>query len=439
MKRLLTSLILPVLCLATPAALSQVVADAAPAADTAAGSSSANPAENIAPLYPEKIIKKRLKMKEGRAEILPYGLISSGQAALVLSGLSDTRNGMKQDIVISSSKDGSSWDRAAIVLPQLNLHFISTTGMGAIYDSIRNQVVLLYCEPTSYKQYKNAKKKGEEANLNENSKFFISFGKGGKFSKPKDITKQFDAKRRTQEDFRIEGHGLQFQGLCLTKGEHRGRLLFLACVADKTMCSIYSDDHGRTWKVGDGIVVKRASAYGIGNGLNLAQADDGSVVSYLNPEGQQAHWLYSNDGGATWVEKTSQPGVVTSTPGVWSNAYIVLNSADGEGNGSRLLAVSTLDKDKGLTHVALSYDWGVTWPHRKVIESALLVTRNNLPVQPIGGGRIGLITTSVTSVHHPDNGMGNAGFTSFSLSWLTDGKDDGIDEEEAPAEGEAAE
>ncbi len=437
MKRILTTLILPALLFTSPVALSQ---DTPPAEETAAP----NPAGAAVPLYPEKVVKKKLKMGPSRDTILPYGIISAGKGALVLSGLTCTgTSGTRQDLVLSSSKDGSSWGKVGIIIPQTNLKDVGLAGMGVICDTVRNQIVLLYCETPGIREVEKSKKKGNgkdaPLDLNESYKFRVATGKGGKFSKIRDITKQFEAKRRTEEDFRMNGQGIQFQGICLTRGEHRGRLLFLAAISSQAMCSIYSDDSGRTWKTGKGIRALKANITGIGSGLNLCEADDGSVLCFAGVEGGKPQWMSSDDGGTTWQERQPAPGQLASYPGRWANAYILLNSKDADGNGSRLLSVATIDKEKGLTHVALSYDWGKTWPHQKVIESALLVTRNNVPVQPIAPGVIGMITTSNNEPFH-HNGLESATFTTFTLSWLTDGKDDGIAEEAAPkAEKKAAE
>ncbi len=425
MKRFLTTLLLPALLFAAPVALSQ---EDSPAAKEAAAP---NPAGDAVPLYPEKLVKKKLKMGNSRDTILPYGILYAGKDVMVLSGLSRAgASSIRQDLVLSSSKDGSSWKKVGVIIPQTNLKDVGLAGMGAICDTVRNQIVLLYCETPGIKEVEQSKKKNAKdapLDLNESYKFRVAIGKAGKFSKTRDITKQFEAKRRTEEDFRMDGQGIQFQGICLTRGEHRGRLLFLAAVSAQTVCSIYSDDCGRTWKTGNNIRAIKANITGIGSGLNLCEADDGSVLCFCGVEGQKPQWMSSEDGGTTWQERQPAQGQVASYPGRWANAYIILNSRDADGNGSRLLSVATIDKEKGLTHVALSYDWGKTWPHQKTIESALLVTRNNVPVQPVAPGIIGMITTTDNeSFQH--NGLESATFTTFSLSWLTDGKDDGIGE-----------
>ncbi len=423
MKRILTTLLLPALLISAPFTQAQEATTPAAPAD---------PAERIVPLYPKKALKA-LK-KQGDEDLKPYGLLSSGKAVYVLSSLGAFHGGTYQDLVLSSSKDGSAWNRLSIAIPQ----FCPRTGdtnVAAVYDQFANQIVLLTNLPPSVIGTSKSSKFDKKGTSASDQRFYVAFGKGGKFSKPRDITKQFAA-RKDSPPFKIAGHGLHFQGICLTKGEHRGRLLFVACYENKAMCSIFSDDHGRSWKTGTGTIVGRPSPHSLGDGLTLCEAEDGTIVSYtsLNSGGT---WLSSKDGGATWESQQGDSAKPGAAPPPSAQGMRGQSDKDGKGTDSRLLAISlTGNHSDKQFHVALSYDWGHSWPHEKTIFCSTLNSGININLQRIAPGKLGVITNSEGGFA-PTNCVDAAGFTTFTISWLTDGKDDGIDEEEAPAENDA--
>ncbi len=421
MKRILTTLLMPALLLAAPISPAQEPASPATAATPA-------PADSIVPLYPKRALKG-LK-KQGDEDLCPYGLLATDRAVLVLSSLGAYHGGTYQDLVLSSSKDGSSWNKLSIAIPKFTPRS-GTTNVAAVFDSFTKQVVLLAHVAPSILGTQQTSKFDKKGTAASGPRFYVAFGKGGKFSKPRDITKQF-AGRKGAPPFKIEGHGLHFQGICLTKGEHRGRLLFIACYEDKAVCSVYSDDHGRSWKTGESVTLPRLSPNSLGDGLTLCEAEDGTVVSYTGGLRTGGTWLSSKDGGASWEEKKGLPNQPRTDPGHWPNSFIVLNTKDGQGTGSRLLAISLVGNHDKQFHVALSYDWGRTWPHEKTIHCATLNAASNINIQRIAPGTLGVITNAEGGFA-PTNCVDAAGFTTFTISWLTDGKDDGIDEEEATA------
>ncbi len=412
MKHLLTTLVLSALCFSAPALFAQ---------ENAAASA---PEDSIVELYPDKALKS-LKKQENES-LSPCGVLSTGKAILVFSNLSSHRNGTHHNLVVSSSADGSSWEKIALAIPDYE-PLGCQANMAAAYDSSTRQVVLLICV-TPYASLAKSdhpapskKKKGSAPGA---PRYYVAWGKGGKFSKLKDVSKCF-AGRHDEPGLRIKGHGLLFQGICLTKGEHAGRLLFLACHENEKVCSIYSDDHGRNWKVGTSATVHQLSPNTLGDGIFLCEAEDGTVVSYTGERRSGGTWLSSSDGGASWDEKSAGAGVQHANPAHSPNAYMVLNTADGNGTNSRLLAISLSgNHNEHSFHVALSYDWGRTWPHEKTISSATLNSAGQLHILPVAPGRLGFLS-SAKGGFAPTNGTRDTGFSTFTLSWLTDGKDDG--------------
>ncbi len=432
MKHLLTTLGIVSLLVCTPAAMAQAVHPDSTAPNTSDIATSANPADSIVPLYPENAVHKKLKLTQSDSApnpndtglrykgaplygLTPYRLISSGKAVLVFSGLSYGVDEETLDFIVSSSKDGSKWDKISVAIPRINLPSIYD-GVGVVYDSFKKTLVLFYsgysvtAQPQSDDEYTPGKV----------DKFYISVGKGSKFTKPKDITRQFKKNEFITQMQTSAFATDNYQGLCLTQGASRGRLIFIARPEGHTICSIYSDDHGRTWKVGSPFTFEhRVNLREI---LPFCEARNGTILAFLGRDNANGHILKSNDGGISWSTETTQQEAQVSYPAHRPSGYIILNTNDEKGTNSRLLALS---QGASQTHVAISYDWGLTWPHQKIINSSLH-SSPTLLMQPISPGELGMVTSSGDT--NSGKAFENAGFTSFSISWLTDGRDDGIGE-----------
>ena len=166
----------------------------------------------------------------------------------------------------------------------------------------------------------------------------------------------------------------------------------------------YSDDHGETW-----------SAFTqLGSGTNESQVvelDDGSYMINMRQNGGTARWIsISKDRGKTWSQPVQDQTLIE--PNGCQASLMRLTSKSAGDDRNRLLFANPASKAgrKNMT-VRLSYDEGQTWPVEKVIDpgpsaySCLTLLPN---------GEIGLFYES---------GSGGVTFTSFSLSWLTDGED----------------
>ncbi len=167
-------------------------------------------------------------------------------------------------------------------------------------------------------------------------------------------------------------------GIQLLRGEHKGRLVSCARVtrdhsADNERlavlqtqhynCSIYSDDHGMTWKTGGEVQP------GTGEGV-LCELSDGTI--YLNSRAYfydgMRRIAYSHDAGETFGDFANEPQLPEIDFGV--NAALVCLQGRGE-NGDDLLVYTSLDDRKIRRNMTawLSFDGGKTWPHKKLIDS----------------------------------------------------------------------
>lgn len=204
-------------------------------------------------------------------------------------------------------------------------------------------------------------------------------------------------------------HGIQ-----LTRGEHKGRLV-IPCdhrVKDKQgdwnqtgrSHIIYSDDHGKTWKLG-GI-----TDWGM-NECTVVEQTDGSLM--LNMRSYRGHGrrgvATSSDGGATWTKPVDDATLIEPV----CQASLLRYTWPGEGGRSRVLYSNPAStKNRSHMTVRLSYDEGQTWPVSKILYdgSAAYSCLTALPE-----GQIGIL-------YERDN-YSKITFARFSLAWLTGGKD----------------
>ena len=128
------------------------------------------------------------------------------------------------------------------------------------------------------------------------------------------------------------------------------------------ICTIYSDDHGKTWKYG--------SSFGEDLHMNesrMAESDNGDV--YINArytvEGSNAYRAVavSHDGGINWTDARIDEG------------FPFTNQCDGglvkltcEGKSCLLYSNNNSPEGRKNLTVRLSYDDGQTWPVRKTVD-----------------------------------------------------------------------
>ena len=166
----------------------------------------------------------------------------------------------------------------------------------------------------------------------------------------------------------------------------------------------YSDDHGKTWR--------SFKELGLGtNESQIVELDDGSYMINMRQNGGRARQVsVSKDRGQTWSKQ--QPDKTLIEPSGCQASLLRLTSKANGDDRNRLLFCNPASTQgrKNMT-MRLSYDEGKTWPIEKVIYvgpsaySCLAVLPN---------GKIGLL--------YERDGR-RVTYTSFTLEWLSDGKD----------------
>jgi sialidase-1 len=189
---------------------------------------------------------------------------------------------------------------------------------------------------------------------------FTSTDDGLTWSKPLEITASV---KKPAWGWYATGPG---NGIQLTRGEHRGRLIIPANHSERPSNStnaitrshvFYSDDHGKTWRLG-GIEEEQT------NESTLAELSDGTLLHNMrsyHKENRRAV-ATSKDGGATWspvkldealIEPVCQASLLRGT---WA-----------ESGKNRLLFSNPASVKREKLTVRVSYDEGQTWPVSKLI------------------------------------------------------------------------
>nr|WP_244266094.1 sialidase family protein [Actinomyces timonensis] len=204
--------------------------------------------------------------------------------------------------------------------------------------------------------------------------------------------------------FAASGQGIQIQ-----HGEFKGRLVQQFTIRagspnsfTQQAVSVYSDDHGKTWKAG--------TPAGTGMDENkVVELSDGRLMmnSRTSDKTTYRKVATSTDGGQTWSEPVSD----TNLPDAVDNAQIIRafpNAAPGSERAKVLLFShspnQSTTRDQGT--ISLSCDDGATWTHKLFRKE--IVGYTTLAVQ--SDGSLGLLSEN--------GGSRDIGYRNFSLAWL---------------------
>lgn len=169
---------------------------------------------------------------------------------------------------------------------------------------------------------------------------------------------------------------------------------------------IYSDDHGKTWKLG-GIVGPSC------NESQIVELADGSLM--LNMRTYQANnrrlVAISKDGGITWTTPSEDQTLIEPV----CQGSILRYTDEKTGGKKRLLFANPASTKREKMTVRLSYDEGSTWPIGRLLHEgpAAYCCLTVLPDRAIGC----LYECGDKSAYD------RITFARFDLDWLSEGKD----------------
>jgi sialidase-1 len=285
-------------------------------------------------------------------------------------------------IIRRSSDNGKTWSKIESVVDFPYGKSASDPSM--IVDAVTNEIFLFY-------NYMDLDIEKDIYYLH----VVKSSDNGKTWSEPTDITSQI-TKPEWHKDFKFitSGRGIQ------TKA---GTLLHTMVNLNSGLHVFGSDDHGKTWYFID-VPIQPADESKI---IELA---DGTLMINARVNGKGLRYVHtSKDKGKTW-ETNPAPELID--PGC--NASIIRYTAIEDGYEKNRLLFSNAQSEKGRVNmsVRISYDEGKTWSEGKTVYagssaySSLTILKN---------GDIGLFFEQDEYTKNP--------FVSFSLDWLTDGKD----------------
>ncbi|HVY76259.1 MAG TPA: sialidase family protein [Puia sp.] len=275
----------------------------------------------------------------------------------------------------------------------------------------------------------------------EKAWYMKSVDEGKTWSTPQEITYAFDQFKKDY-DWKVlapgPGHGIQLTTgrllvpvwLCIPDrskpgGDHRP-----SCVA-----TIYSDDHGKTWKRGD--IVSKNGDMPAGstdtivnpNESVVLQLSDGRVmINMRNESGVNRRLIsYSPDGISHWskpvfdnelFEPVCMASLIRVTGKKSDRNRILFVNPDSRNNPISVNKTRKVNKPRENLTAKLSYDEGKTWPVQKVLHEK-------------GAGYSDLAVAndgSIFCLYEIRNGGNNDWkyrivIRHFNLEWLTDGKD----------------
>lgn len=194
-------------------------------------------------------------------------------------------------------------------------------------------------------------------------------------------------------------------GLRLTRGEHAGRILFVAAMCRKTAnvldnFVVYSDDNGYTWHVSE-------RAFVSGDEAKLVELVDGRVLLSVRQSGARGYNI-STDGGQSWGEQSVWPEMTTNA----CNGDIIRYSSVDNGDEQNILLHSiTNSMDRENVSVFVSYDEGQTWQDPVTLYAGPSVY-SSLTV--LENGTIGAY------IEKNPNGACELWYLNFSFKWLMD-------------------
>ncbi len=334
-------------------------------------------------------------------------IVKAGKMLIAMAeGRYENTDQGKNDLIVSTSRDGGkTWSKPTVAAASEGATFNNPC---LIYDEGAKMVVLFFQRYPAgvHERDKDIPTGHEDERCIRN---FVSFSRNGKkWTKPRDVP-EFTK----NEGVTITCSGPN-PGVQIKHGEHKGRLvvpLNEGPFGNWTLAAAYSDDHGKTWKIGK----KSTPGKGI-NEVSIAETDEGGLIVVSRAwGGNTRRVVYSEDGGETWGETIAHPELPSPNT---QNGLVRYSFEDDEklGGKSRLV-FSTPTNGRNEGTIKMSYDNGKSWPVEKLLIPGPFAYSTLTPVKPgVMGCLYEVNSGQITTIR----------FATFSIKWLTDGEDTGV-------------
>ncbi len=337
--------------------------------------------------------------------------IDKGKLMAFAEGRYSNADQGQNDIIMSYSVNGGkTWSKTKVIAKANGATFNNPC---PVYDAASKTITVVFQRYPEgvHERDANIPEGWEDKRCIRN--FMIQSKNGGtSWSKPVDITST--TKRPTGVTIMASGPNA---GVQLTTGPHKGRLLIPmneGPFGQWTISSIYSDDAGKSWKIGQAT----NNMTGQVNETSIAELDNGGVVMVARRWGNAncKRIVWSEDGGETWgtVEEARDLFCDNTQNSLLSYS---LASEPQYGSKSRLLFSGASASRRIDGQVALSYDNGKTWPVKKILGKGGFAYSSLAMVQP---GVVGVL------YEENANNIKKLKFAPFTIKWLTDGEDTGV-------------
>ena len=205
--------------------------------------------------------------------------------------------------------------------------------------------------------------------------------------------------------FAASGHGIQ-----LRHGKYKGRLLQQYTINNSgriQAVTVYSDDHGKTWKVGKPVGFRSEKSHMDEN--KVVELSDGRVMLNSRPQNFRHRLVaISNDGGETYGEVKEE----MQLPDPANNAQITRAYPDapmGSPEAKVLVYSSSSAYGRSDGLIRVSFDDGATWDTGKLFKSGPMAYSCIEVLNKQHGGGFGLL-------YEGDNS--NIIYTHISEDWL---------------------
>ncbi len=298
---------------------------------------------------------------DGSAAFRIPGLVTTARGTLL--AVYDVRyNNSKDlqehiDIGLSRSVDGGrTWQRM-----RLPLCFGCHDGLPAaqngagdpaiLYDPVTHRawVVAAWCHGMGNRMAWHSSKSGMEPAVTGQLVMAYSDDDGKTWSEPINVTRQV---KRPEWNFLLQGPG---RGIAMKNGT----IVFAAQYIDAERmphaCILYSDDHGRSWRLHEGARSNTTEA-------QVAELPSGDLMLNMrdNRGGSRAVSVTS-DMGRTWTEHPSSRKALREPVCM---ASLISVAADENASGRDILLFSNPDCDNARRDITvkISFDGGATWP-----------------------------------------------------------------------------